>query len=93
LLDSTYEAVESYPNTPEDGLRDFRTSMTSVRKTKSEYAMKLERKEKENKFTENPRDDGLVGPAMRRRLILRFRTKRGRAKYWKVIATKALGDS
>jgi hypothetical protein len=92
-LGATCETVESSPKLPEDGLRDFRNSTISVRKIKSEYAMKLERKEKENKFTELPRDDGLARPVMRRRLVLRFRTKRGRERYCKMIASKLSGNS
>ena len=93
LLTPACETVESYPNPPEDGLRDFRTSTISARKTKSEYAMKLERKEKEKKFTEHPRDDGFAGPAMRRRLRLCFKTKRGKERYRKMVASKLSGDS
>jgi len=86
---ATCETVKRYLDPwslPEDGLIDFRVSTTSVRKRKSEYAMELERKEKESKFTEYPRDDGHAQPAMRRRLRLRFCTKRGRERYGKVIA-------
>jgi hypothetical protein len=92
-LGVTCETLESSPKLPEDGLRDFRNSTISVRKIKSEYAMKLERKEKENKFTEHPRDDGFGRPEMRHRLILRFRTKRGRERYRKMVASKLSGNS
>jgi hypothetical protein len=78
---------------PEDGLRDFRTSTTSIRKRKSEYAIQLEKKEKEKKFNEHPRDDGFARPAMRRRLRLCFRTKRGRERYGKLIASIFPRDS
>lgn len=96
LLSATAETVKAYLNTlplPEDGLRDFRASTTSIRKRKSEYAMELERKEKERKYNEHPRVDWLARPAMRRRLRLCFRTKKGRERYGKVIANKFPGDS
>ena len=96
LLGSTLETVmaDLKPQpTPEEGLRDFRISATSVRKRKSEYAMELERKEKETKFNEHPRDDGFARPAMRRILKLCFRTKRGREKYRRIIASKFPEDS